>query len=262
MKLLAWNLALGLSDSNRCSSIIKRLLRAQPDVAVLSEAFGEYIAVDFPFEKYGYAFSSVPYNDELVGHQVHLGIMCRIDLNVSFTTRFLDHRNGVVMLLTIDGRPIQIVGLHLDDKREEYRLSMLTALRPLLDLTIPTIMLGDLNAIHFHDLMAQALRSKLIRWLAPRLPHWRLRSLGTRLVGMADGRTLSELSNWGFYDADKKHRPTMKFLCLALVQLDHILYTIGIRVLNMRVLYSLLSDHNAVTATIEFSNESLEYANS
>jgi endonuclease/exonuclease/phosphatase family metal-dependent hydrolase len=95
----------------------------------------------------------------------------------------------------------------------------------------PTVVAGDMNAMHGETAPAKLLRPA--RLVAERLPAKdpvpgekqsklsRAGSLGQRLVRMADGSTLRALQEAGFSDADPEFQPTMPSR-YPFVQLDHI----------------------------------------
>lgn len=149
---------------------------------------------------------------------------------------------------------IDVIGLHLDDRREDMRRQQTQALLDQLDPERLTVISGDLNSMYRDDWRAQVLRS--MGPIAQCLPQGepgekqskmaRFGSLAARLTRMAEGGPLAMMEYAGYKDADPERRATMGF-----VQLDHImvpscLATVAFSVRSMRG----LSDHRAIAAEL------------
>jgi endonuclease/exonuclease/phosphatase family metal-dependent hydrolase len=149
---------------------------------------------------------------------------------------------------------IDIIGLHLDDRREEMRRRQTQALLDQLDLERLTIIAGDLNSMHRDDWRAGVLRR--MGPLAERLPQGepgekqpimaRFGSLAARLTRMAEGGPLAMLEQAGYKDTDPGRRATMGF-----VQIDHIMVPscLAVAAFTVRPMRGL-SDHCAVAAEV------------
>lgn len=149
---------------------------------------------------------------------------------------------------------MRIVGVHFDDKSEEERHAEVTDfyLHVAKD-DVPAVLAGDLNAMHGDDKIARYLKKPLFSAAANHVPSDRFRDISTRLIGMADGRTMRYLTQSYLSDADPQHQPTWGQRHLPPVaQLDHILYNqnhIGLE--DFSVHERITSDHRPIMATLE-----------
>ena len=166
-------------------------------------------------------------------------------------------------------RELDVIIAHLDDRYEKTRLLQAQALLEQIAPGRPTVIIGDLNAMHGTGFMPWALRfagrraenrflpvsnpgtPKPARWLSPEGVHWlagRSVSVLRRLGGMAAGTTMQLFEDAGFTDADVSHRGTMPSR-VALFQLDHVLYSAGVTVSDFtRVPTVGITDHRGLYA--------------
>jgi endonuclease/exonuclease/phosphatase family metal-dependent hydrolase len=128
---------------------------------------------------------------------------------------------------------------------------MASSLVEQVDMSSPTILMGDLNSISAESLPSRFWSAKIICHLVKRVPVDRIRSLATRLSEMVDGGTLSYLEKAGFVESDPTHQPTILLAkAVGIAQLDHLLHTDDIAVNNFQVHRFKGSDHKAISADI------------
>lgn len=100
---------------------------------------------------------------------------------------------------------IRVLGVHLDDRRESYRMQEVQGVCDFLATTpaMPTLLAGDFNAMHRKSWLARCMRLNTVWWLAQRVPHKHLSSMLTRVHEMAYGTTIDYLeSNSGLSSLD------------------------------------------------------------
>lgn len=159
------------------------------------------------------------------------------------------------------GTPIRIIGVHLDDRNEEFRLRQVEDLeRIVLGSDEHIVLLGDMNAMYGDDYRSAFLRSRLVKLAAHSLPHNKFSNFANRVTDMATGTTLSRLTAPGvLVDVDERHRSTstpkvrgLEFLpSIRLVNIDHILVSQTISTSDFTVgTKDSGSDHRPISVTI------------
>jgi endonuclease/exonuclease/phosphatase family metal-dependent hydrolase len=267
IKIASWNIAKAFNDK-RAATIEKGIDRLDADIIVLSEAFftdhntppgfveDRVKAMQEMADRLGYDyFSCTPYNghdypdNQPVDYDLYLVALSRFP--VAFQVKRLDARDSLFITYRDDqwAQDITIVGTHFDDLSETSRQAMAAAALKLLDLSKPTVIMGDMNSMHGNTWQALLVESRPGRWALRHMPTDFTKSLGERLYGMAAGTTQKMLSNSGLEDADPKRRSTFIYKFILFAQLDHIL-TANLNVLSFDNHWLGGSDHKAISAEI------------
>lgn len=151
---------------------------------------------------------------------------------------------------------LALIGLHMDDRTEARRLAQVATIPPI---DGPTVMMGDLNAMHASTFVARLgrLAHPLARILPRRDPIsisekqplvYKAGSLMYRSSEMSQGRTLRALRERDLRDADPTHQPTIH----GMFQLDHFLISREVTASRVTVMSHItLSDHKPITAVLE-----------
>jgi endonuclease/exonuclease/phosphatase family metal-dependent hydrolase len=162
------------------------------------------------------------------------------------------------------GLPIRVIGIHLDDRNEEFRLRQVEDLELLIaNSDIPVVLLGDFNAMYGDSLRAKFMRSRFARLIAETIPNENMSDFAVRATDMATGTTMARLTAPGMLiDADSLHLPTatpkvrgLEYLpSLPLIGIDHILHSPELKSSGHEVgAHDSGSDHRSVKAKISRS---------
>lgn len=273
LQIASWNIEGRLSKTNTKKrgspdQITNSIRKIDADVLVLLEAHSENSLDNLEsvqqLADMGYRLFSVPYQDDLASrsdtytHQLSLMLLSRLPIDSFKTIRLGDTRNALIATMQDKSKqPFRIIGLHLDDRSESTRLRQVQDLSKIIyESQLPTIVVGDFNAMHGEDLWpAKLLRSKSSQLLA----NFILPNITLRTIEMARGETLKLLQiNTGLRDVDTKHRPTttpkMRGLewmpSIRLIQIDHIFVSNNIKVNRFKIAHDGGSDHRAITANL------------
>ncbi len=252
VKIGAWNVSGALGKPEMAPVVLEMMQRIGADVWVLSEALdiNEDLLVREDFERDGFEVQIV--DREITDTRGDKMLVVLNRLGPKATKLALAHRQGASadISLASDGKAIRVVGAHFDDRREQSRLDMAQAFIDYKNANpnVPTILAGDINAMHGDDDIAKLLQSRRVRLAAFLIPM--PRNLDGRLVAMADGRTMALLEQADMQDADSLHQPTMHYPIIPGVQLDHIMHPSEVRATNFEA-HATYTNHRAITATIE-----------
>lgn len=240
----AWNIQEGLASPERSASLVEGVKSLDADIVYLSDAFWpgnplhrlDETLVDRAednFRSEGYELLEVPYEDasDPYTDRYMLGLG---RIGVAMSSVNLAGRNAVkVQVHESQGNtadPLQVVGVHLDDRYEVKRFAQAQAL---IDETIDgqNMFIGDFNA-HARASWQGALigsafgKIRTADHISRRFPD-RARAVASKLGDMVSGVALDLLAEEGFIDADPKHRATYHAM-LPILQLDKCLVSGGI----------------------------------
>lgn len=280
LKIASWNVEGRLSPFSSFGRgtpdrIVDEIENLNADVILLPEAYEGDRLVSQPIEsriKYlGYDYiHDVDYVnggperrvDEAV-KKPYLRMMSKIAFQNVDDIRLGDLRSAIdaVILDPDTGLPIRVIGVHLDDRNEEFRLRQVEDIeRIVLQSKENIVLLGDMNAMYKNDHKAALLRSYVVKTLAHAIPHDKLSYFAARASDMATGTTMSRLTSPGMLvDADKKHSPTATpkvrgfelLPSVRLINIDHILVSSGVLTTDFKVgNRDSGSDHRPISVTI------------
>jgi len=279
----AWNLheGLAIARKNRAFDLVDAIRGLNKDIVVLSDAFWlgnpqhganrnvaaymlEQLETETPGQDEGYTTIKVDYGEEdWPGHK--LVLLSRLAISQPTIVNLGKRNAGAIEVEDPDTHiPVTIIGAHFTDQSEGQRLAQVDHLLEWADLSRPTILAGDLNAMPGHTLRSRIARNKTTRSLAAKLPaRWPfvtkseldqtgLPTIPERLGEMAVGETLRRLEKAGLYNTNRYSKPTMPSI-RPVWQLDHILKTRDLSSHSFEVhpCSPGLSDHRPISVTVE-----------
>ena len=277
MKIASWNIEGRLSNLARGSrgtpaAIVSAIHQLDADILVHPEAFGTKppiaAAIETALRDQGYHSVSVPYDDSLERGEhsavtnPHLRIMSRMPIISSEFIRPGDMRTMIAVTVqdSDSGRNVRIMGVHLDDRSEQYRLIQVYPLIEYINSSdISTVVMGDFNAMPPNTLKSLLVHSFLFKGLAMVIPHRHMRNVLRRLSDMATGTTIASIVNQtSLSNTDPSYKPTttpkmrkMEWMpSIRFAKIDWIFVSPDIEYKNFSVSPDLGSDHRAVSAEI------------
>lgn len=278
MKVVSWNIEGRLSrfaeEGKRGSPehIVGEIERLDGDVVFLAEAFDSERPIEAPIEErlkhLGYhamiktAYAETREREYAATLEPHTMFLSRLDIKSSGILRPADIRSmpSVTVIDPESRQPIQYLGVHLDDRKEENRIAQIEDIISYINSSpLPTIVIGDYNAMHRSSVQARILQFPGTSQLFNLLPFDAPRHKLQRLVGMATGTTLDLLeSKTNLRDVDTRRRLTetaktrdQEWLpSIPIVQIDHIYTSPSIETSDFHVSRDGGSDHRAISATI------------
>lgn len=273
IKIASWNVERKLSNINskkrgNSNQIINMIKSINADIFFLPEAYLEK-SLEPPVETVsklkalGYALYHTPYDDNLGLRQrtdsqdLSLAILSKIPIEHFKTIRLGNYRNAINVTIKNNSEHLNIFGIHLDDLNESTRLAQVRDLINEINTSnIPTIVLGDFNAMHGHDFWpSKLLRTKFVKLISTFI--WP--DVFKRVIGMATGDTIKLLeTKTNIIDVDSKHRPTTTpkltgyewLPSIKLIQIDHIFVSPTIKTSNFKVYADGGADHRAISVDI------------
>ena len=205
--------------------------------------------------------------DESLKVDTGVAILSQLAINQSAIVRMED-RNGLVVTVTdpSSGKDIQAAAAYLHHEQAARRARQVAALEGQLDLTIPTVIAGDLNDVHPRHQEVRRLGGGATRFALRRMAGLarlngsarpmlhQVGAIMTAINSMEESRALSHLMSKGFQDADVRHQPTAPTV-FPFLQPDHILHSAGLRVIDFTVhrdrVFKAVSDHYPISAKLE-----------
>ena len=271
MRIASWNVEgrLTLLTNKRRGTperILDMIEEINADVFILPEAYVGKPAsgVDARLRKMGYEWQDARYderNDKEHPDDVHIRVLSRLKILESQQLRWGDVRGllSVTIQDPILGQKVRFIATHLDERSDERRLAQLMdAVDFISSNPLPTVMLGDFNAMH-DDRRSRLLRNRVVRSVLSVIPGKNARRRAVQLLEMASGNALKFLeSKTNLRDIDIQHRLTttpklreMEWMpSLRLAQIDHIFVTPEIKATDFKVWKDGGSDHRAISANI------------
>lgn len=272
IKIASWNIEGRLTNgdvSSRStpSGIVDAIKNIDADIVVLLEAHGQISPDNLKAKKQlqniGYKIYDVPYDDDSSTrsdsfYKQHSMVMLgKLPIKKFEAIRLGNLRNAMMANITDkNGKELRVIGVHLDDRCESTRVDQVKDLAKIINSSkLPTVVMGDFNAMHGNDLVAKLLRSKPARSIA----HLFQLGIAERAVGMASGEALKLFqSSTGLVDADPKHQPTTTpkmrgqqwIPSWRLIQIDHIFISTEIQIHDFTISPDYGSDHRAISATV------------
>lgn len=274
-KIASWNIEGRLTNNDISlrstpDKIIESIKKLNADILILPEAHNEInlknLKIKQKLKDIGYELFSVPYQEVPVFRldafytNLSLMILSKLPIKKFDIIRPADYRNELMAIIRDPqtNKEVRIIGLHLDDLSEETRIRQVKDLVKIINSSnTPTILLGDLNAMHSEDLWpSKFLRNYLVRNITSKLSV----KFGKRAVEMARGEALKLLqSNTNLTDADPRHQPTttpkirgIEFMpSIRLMQIDHMFVSPEIKISNFTISPDGGADHRAISAIID-----------
>lgn len=270
LKIASWNIEKRLSllderGRGTPEAILEQISLLDADILVLPEVFEGKSdqGVDARLREHGYNWRDVEYLDKgREEERSFLRILSRLPIVASEIVRLGDIRNTLIVTIRVGrGRKLRVIGMHLDDRSETSRLQQLHDLIPKVNETdVPTIVLGDWNAMHGEDWRARLIHGQFVRRLIRLVPSFVIRDILIRLSDMARGSALRSVEEeTTLRDLDVSHHPTttpkMRGIewmpSIPLVQIDHIYATPSVTKLTpVVVARDGGSDHRAISCNI------------
>lgn len=277
IKVVSWNIEGRLTrfaKKGRGSPehIIEGIRKIDADVVFLAEASDDDhidTTVVKQLKDLGYEIHTVGYEDGGKDRKwaaeaaPNMKLLSRLPVKNFKKIRLGDIRNALIAEVNDaeTGQTLRIIGIHLDDRNEEYRLRQVEDLLTYLnESSVSTVVMGDYNAMHAADFRARLLRNRWLSAVIKRWPHARTQDILERLSDMAIGDTLSTLEKGSMCkDADIRRRatttPKLRFQewmpSIRMVQIDHMFVSPGVTVTGFRVGRDGGSDHRPISATVE-----------
>ncbi len=271
LKVVSWNTQARLTRLKRRGrspeQILEHIESLDADVVYLAEASdGDKVepATLKKINQLGYQIKFVPYEGG-VKHEYYwvknptMALLYRPDKVNLLDYRIIrpgDARNMLAFKVSCFGQTVQFLGIHIDDLDEEVRQNQVADLTKIINSSqFPVVMMGDYNAMYYHDKTARYFRSRLFKILVRLIVFNKLRTSLGRVMSMAEGATMANFSaNTDLVDADTKMQPTILTTSLgglplpkiALSKIDHALVSPGMKVSDYRVSDGG-SDHLAVS---------------
>lgn len=272
IRLASWNIEGRLSDTGfskraKPKQIVAAIKKIDADLLVLLEAHSETSLNNLKparqLTDMGYRLYNVPYEDDtalrkdIYTKRISLMLLSKLSVDKFEIIRLADKRNAFVAIIHKDKTdPFRLIGLHLDDRSESTRLNQVADLSKTINQSdLPTVVVGDFNAMHGDDLWpAKLLRSKPVRLLSKII----LTSIFPKVIEMAQGKTLQLLQlSTNLRNADTRHRPTTTpkmrgrewLPSIRLIQIDHMFISPEIKVANFQIAPDYGADHRAIIAT-------------
>jgi endonuclease/exonuclease/phosphatase family metal-dependent hydrolase len=160
----------------------------------------------------------------------------------------LETRQGLQVVLDVGKYGLQIAGVYLDDMSEDVRLRQVRALMAGLDADVPTLLIGDFNALRPTMKGASIgvkARDVAVHSLASLLP--KRSDLGASVKGMNMRKAVPLIESFGYTDADQQKRPTSP-ASLPIFGIDYVFHNQLAAVDNFQVLPERqASDHRPLT---------------
>jgi endonuclease/exonuclease/phosphatase family metal-dependent hydrolase len=291
-RIASWNIESRGSDyeadkRGTAAHILRGIQQLNADILVLPDAFaGEAAPVfDAGMREQGYGWRDVLYGDEgrdwtlsHTGVESGMRVATRWEIvDVEEVRWGMSRRRMIVMMVRnpASGGLLRVIGMHLDDRTEEHREEQIKGMAGYLNSIdeVPTIAMGDFNAVHGSDLRARFLGSTFMRWMARNIPSRTvpppgdfaddIRGFAMRGTDMMSGRALRQLEErTNLRDLDPKHRATATLKLHGLhwlpswriLQLDHMFATPDIATDGIKVWPDGGSDHRAISAVIRVSD--------
>lgn len=161
------------------------------------------------------------------------------------------------------GVRVRVLGVHLDDRSEEGRLTEITTVCDIVnaEVEMPTLLLGDFNAMHHDSWFARIARSQPAHGFSRQVRHKLLRSMADRVHEMALGTTVDYVvSHTALHDLDPGRQRTISgkqaglewLPAWRLAKIDWIFGSRQFKTIRYRVLRDSGSDHRPVRAELEY----------
>lgn len=274
LRVLSWNIEGGLSETakGRSDKILERIRKIDADVVFLAEAHIGKVPDKTLRELQKYAgpqgsLVDVEYRKvapKLMDYEK--GRIKKYDSNENYMIMISRRKVKFSKIFMLGGYrncirfeigSMAIYGIHLDDKTEKTRRTMVRDLLVDAKKFKRVVVMGDFNAMYRDGF--RAILARIIGRIGGVLPFGALwRSIFRRAAGMADGRVMEEFLKSGFVDTNIRRKATetlsmdgWRFVPrIPLIQIDHIMVRDG-NASDFKVYNTGLADHCALSARID-----------
>jgi endonuclease/exonuclease/phosphatase family metal-dependent hydrolase len=246
---------------------IATLRKLDADIVVIPE-FGRMADLQdahaAAIEALGYEITLVAY-DEPRAPGLGFAILSRLPILETRVHELPGSRRQVVEIQhkDVEGTRIRVLGVHLDDRSEAGRLTEIATVCDIVttEATMPTLLLGDFNAMHHDSWFARIARSRPAHGLSRRVRHTLVRSMADRVHEMALGTTVEYLlAHTNLHDLDPGRKRTISgkqaglewLPAWRLAKIDWIFGSKQFKTVGYRVLRDSGSDHRPVRAELEY----------
>jgi endonuclease/exonuclease/phosphatase family metal-dependent hydrolase len=275
IKVASWNTELRLTNLARNgrgapSQIIDRIEELDADILVLPEAYSDTPGdgVDDRLRALSYTWKDTAYGEDGRQYQhgmPHMRILSRLAVVSSQIYEWGDARSMLVITVNLPDseKKLRVIGVHLDDRSETNRLKQVDDMIPFINSSdMPTIMLGDWNAMHGKGrakLVGSGAARRLARFVPSSSSHDDLRSFAMRVTDMATGNVMERIeSETNLRDLDPRRRATTTpkvrghewLPAIRLVQIDHIVASPSVEAEKVQIGKDGGSDHRDISAII------------
>lgn len=159
------------------------------------------------------------------------------------------------------GGHLRVIGVHLDDRGEDIRMAQIRDVVRVVNenVSLPTLLMGDMNAMHEKSKFALFVRSKLAHRVIKHIAHPQIAKMSKIVQDMALGTTINYLlKETLLHDLDLGRKRTISgrqrglewIPAFRLAKIDWIFGTKHISVQSYRVYRDVGSDHRPVVAKI------------
>lgn len=284
MRISSWNTEGRLSrvaEAGKRGSpeqIVKEIEQLNSDIIFLPEAFDGAVPVEEKIterlRRLGYELFDVAYNDQgekkyPVSIDTHMMILSRLEI---LQAKELVLVGGIRSMLSVDvrddesGLPVRIFGIHLDDRVESGRLQQVEDLLPHIAASseLPTIALGDFNAMRRSSIAARFLRNDILETMIDIWPEGETKHTLQRITQMAIGKTMQRIERDSHLrHTDDRMRATItpkargheRRPSVRLMQIDYILVSPAIESSDFEVAKDGGADHRAISVTLKIAGQ-------
>lgn len=207
----------------------------------------------------GYTLSLAEYIDERATGLL-FAVLTKTAPSAVKLNRFKDsERFALSVTVEHNNKMYNIIGVHLDDRSEDRRIIEVDSLNKMIVASEhPIVLMGDFNAMDGDSIRARLLRSWIAGLAARFTPSRDGLSIGQRLVGMADGRTIrsilhtKEVRNVSGSSStiSAKQRGLELLPATPLVKIDWIFASSDISAQDVKVWSDVGSDHRPIVAEL------------
>lgn len=212
---------------------------------------------------FGYEYSiCINLNDNRLrekGHNNGLTLLSRTEL-LQVGAVSLGSRDAIKATVKLDGDEIDILLAYLDDLNEDVRLLQVQALSGYMDVSKPTVLMGDLNSLSSQDI---AIIDEALSVFYRQNPD--LEDDFKPVIGeMQRGEVVKELGSLGLIDSASSYEPTFPTKLFPsnnvhpFLRLDYCFYSPQLRVTNFEVpkkaLFEVASDHLPIFFDVEIEH--------
>jgi endonuclease/exonuclease/phosphatase family metal-dependent hydrolase len=181
-----------------------------------------------------------------LGHNNGITVLSNLDVE-HFETIRIETRNAVKTTVNVNGGPLDIFSVYLDDVHEKTRLEQMRAILAHVKPNRKTLITGDFNCISDRDVK---IVQKTVDSVIQKLPQKQKAQFYSVKEKLAHHSAIRYLEAKGFADTAEKRQPTtpthkLSPMLLPFLRLDYAFRTPDIAVISTRVIRSKLFDQTS-----------------